>query len=162
MFKYCYFTEDSNKEISIRLGTMWKNLDSDSKESYYAAARKADEEHKVKYPGYYYSPKEARIRKGLKQRRLLVTGLPPQPRRLVTGLPPHMDALRFVKVYMPSAEKNNLLAKQQPTSLLRKHQPSPEGQNLETTQAQPPSENNETVQNVDVPTNETPIEVNNI
>lgn len=151
MFKYNYFTEESNKEISVRLGSMWKNLDSDSKESYYTAARKADEEHKLKYPGYYYSPKEARIRKGLKQR------------RLVTGLPAHMDALRFVKVYMPSAEKNNLLAKQ-PTSLLRKHQPSPEDQHLETPQVepQPPSENNETVQNVDVSTNETPIEVDNV
>lgn len=131
---------------------MWKNLNSDSKEAYYAAARKADEEHKVKYPGYYYSPKEARIRKGLKQR------------RIVSALPTHMDALRFVKVYMPSADKNNLLAKQS-TSLLRKHQPTPEEQNLETTQAQPqppPSENNETVQNVDVPTNDTPTEVDNV
>lgn len=45
---------------------MWKNLSSDTKEGYYAASRVADEEHKKKYPGYYYSPKEARIRKNMK------------------------------------------------------------------------------------------------
>ncbi|XP_067000729.2 uncharacterized protein [Anabrus simplex] len=56
---------ESNKEISVRLGVMWKNLSSDTKESYYTASRQADEEHKRKYPGYYYSPKEARLRKNL-------------------------------------------------------------------------------------------------
>jgi hypothetical protein len=45
------------------LGVMWKNLSADTKESYYTASRQADEEHKRKYPGYYYSPKEARINK---------------------------------------------------------------------------------------------------
>lgn len=59
---------ESNKEISVRLGMMWKNLNSDTKEGYYTASRKADEDHKRKYPGYYYSPKEARIRKTLKQK----------------------------------------------------------------------------------------------
>jgi hypothetical protein len=42
---------------------MWKNLSADTKESYYTASRQADEEHKRKYPGYYYSPKEARMNK---------------------------------------------------------------------------------------------------
>lgn len=121
---------------------MWKNLDSDSKETYYSAARKADEDHKVKYPGYYYSPKEARIRKGLKQR------------RLVSGLPAQMDALRFVKVYMSSAEKNNLIAKDQQTSLLRKLQTPLEAQNMETTRTQSPAEHIETVQNVNGPSNQ--------
>lgn len=59
---------ESNKEISVRLGMMWKNLNSDTKADYYIASRKADEDHKRKYPGYYYSPKEARIRKTLKQK----------------------------------------------------------------------------------------------
>lgn len=54
---------ESNKEISVRLGVMWKNLSVDTKESYYTASRQADEEHKRKYPGYYYSPKEARMNK---------------------------------------------------------------------------------------------------
>uniref|UniRef100_A0A1B6HQT3 BTB domain-containing protein n=1 Tax=Homalodisca liturata TaxID=320908 RepID=A0A1B6HQT3_9HEMI len=102
------FPVESNKEISVRLGTMWKNLDADSKEMYYSAARKADEEHKQKYPGYYYSPKEARLRKGMK-------------RRIITA-PPQVDALRFVKVFMTSSEKNSLLTKET-TSLLRKLQP---------------------------------------
>jgi len=42
---------------------MWKNLSVDTKENYYTASRQADEEHKRKYPGYYYSPKEARMNK---------------------------------------------------------------------------------------------------
>ncbi|KAJ9598250.1 hypothetical protein L9F63_011071, partial [Diploptera punctata] len=54
---------ESNKEISVRLGVMWKNLPADTKEGYYTASRQADEEHKRKYPGYYYSPKEARMNK---------------------------------------------------------------------------------------------------
>jgi hypothetical protein len=58
-----YVLAESNKEISVRLGLMWKNLSADTKESYYTASRQADEEHKRKYPGYYYSPKEARINK---------------------------------------------------------------------------------------------------
>lgn len=56
-------TEESNKQISVRLGLKWKNLTSDKKEFYFCASRRADEEHKRKYPNYYYSPKEARIRK---------------------------------------------------------------------------------------------------
>jgi hypothetical protein len=58
-----YVLAESNKEISVRLGVMWKNLSADTKESYYTASRQADEEHKRKYPGYYYSPKEARMNK---------------------------------------------------------------------------------------------------
>jgi HMG (high mobility group) box. len=57
------FAAESNKEISVRLGVMWKNLSADTKEGYYTASRQADEEHKRKYPGYYYSPKEARMNK---------------------------------------------------------------------------------------------------
>lgn len=104
---------ESNKDISVRLGTMWKNLDADSKETYYSAARKADEEHKQKYPGYYYSPKEARMRKGMKQRRSF-------------NAPP-MDALRFVKVFMTNAEKNALMTDAS-TSLLKKLQPKVENE----------------------------------
>ncbi|KAF2905979.1 hypothetical protein ILUMI_00210 [Ignelater luminosus] len=57
---------ESNKEISVRLGNMWKSLPSTTKDLYYLAAKKADEDHKVKYPGYYYSPKEARLRKEMR------------------------------------------------------------------------------------------------
>lgn len=60
------YPKESNKEISVRLGIMWKNLTTDAKDNYYTASRKADEEHKRKYPGYYYSPKEARLRKNMR------------------------------------------------------------------------------------------------
>ncbi|RZC32207.1 bric-a-brac 1-like [Asbolus verrucosus] len=56
---------DSNKDISVRLGNMWKSLSQETKDAFYEDARKADEEHKIKYPGYYYSPKEARNRKAI-------------------------------------------------------------------------------------------------
>lgn len=67
---------------------MWKSLGSDAKESYYSASRRADEEHKRKYPGYYYSPKEARIRKNLKE--TLTTNKTKK----------NCDAMRFIKVVM--------------------------------------------------------------
>ncbi|XP_063239457.1 zinc finger and BTB domain-containing protein 22-like [Bacillus rossius redtenbacheri] len=60
---------ETNKDISVRLGVMWKSLGADTKEGYFAAARRADQEHKRRYPGYYYSPKEARIRKFLRHDR---------------------------------------------------------------------------------------------
>ncbi|XP_044012886.1 protein tramtrack, alpha isoform-like isoform X2 [Aphidius gifuensis] len=63
-FKY---PGNSNTEISVRLGVMWKSLDDESKTSYYALAKQLNEEHKKKYPGYFYSPKEARMRKHLRQ-----------------------------------------------------------------------------------------------
>ncbi|XP_071452772.1 protein bric-a-brac 1-like [Hetaerina americana] len=58
---------ETNKDISVRLGVMWKELPPDAKESYFAAARRADQEHKIRYPGYIYSPKEARMRKILRR-----------------------------------------------------------------------------------------------
>lgn len=42
---------ENNKEISVRLGTMWKDLSIEKKEDYYEAAQKADQDHKIKYPG---------------------------------------------------------------------------------------------------------------
>lgn len=123
------FVVESNKDISVRLGTMWKNLDADSKETYYSAARKADEEHKVKYPGYYYSPKEARLQKGLRQRR-------PFPGAS------QMDAVRFVKVFMTNAEKNALSAS---ASLLRKLQTEPKVENTDSSQDQIPPESTVTM-----------------
>nr|CAD7601084.1 unnamed protein product [Timema genevievae] len=60
------YPDESNKDISCRLGIMWKNMSVSSKEGYYTASRAADVEHKRKYPGYYYSPMEARLRKHIK------------------------------------------------------------------------------------------------
>lgn len=56
---------ESNKQISVRLGLKWKGLEAESKEAYFSASRQATEDHKKKYPGYIYSPKEARLRKAL-------------------------------------------------------------------------------------------------
>ncbi|XP_043269149.1 transcription factor SOX-3-like [Venturia canescens] len=42
---------ESNKDISVRLGVLWKNMDKDIKEKYFALAREVDAEHKRKYPG---------------------------------------------------------------------------------------------------------------
>lgn len=42
---------ESNKDISVRLGTMWKLLSPAARETYYEAAKKADIEHKNKFPG---------------------------------------------------------------------------------------------------------------
>lgn len=66
---------------------MWKSLSSDKKEKYYSASRKADEEHKRKYPGYYYSPKEARLRKTLKE-------------SIAMNTKKHYDAMQLVKLVM--------------------------------------------------------------
>lgn len=82
-----YVSAESNKEISVRLGVMWKNLSADTKESYYTASRQADEEHKRKYPGYYYSPKEARMNKMYKHNLALAR----------KGSKP-VDAMHLVKV----------------------------------------------------------------
>lgn len=45
------YPADSNKEISKKLGSTWKNLDADEKRRYFEKAREIDLEHKRKYPG---------------------------------------------------------------------------------------------------------------
>lgn len=44
------FPADSNKEISKKLGSSWKNLDIAEKNKYFDRARLIDLEHKKKYP----------------------------------------------------------------------------------------------------------------
>ncbi|CAL7934853.1 unnamed protein product [Xylocopa violacea] len=46
---------ESNKDISVRLGILWKNMSKDAKEKYFALAREVDAEHKRKYPGTLYA-----------------------------------------------------------------------------------------------------------
>ncbi|XP_058801346.1 protein SOX-15-like, partial [Phymastichus coffea] len=41
---------ESNKDISVRLGVLWKTMSKDVKEKYFALAREVDAEHKRKYP----------------------------------------------------------------------------------------------------------------
>ncbi|XP_075234112.1 uncharacterized protein LOC142331945 [Lycorma delicatula] len=98
---------ESNKDISVRLGMMWKNLTVDAKENYYKASRKADEDHKKKYPGYYYSPKEARIRKNLKLRNRLTPGSNNDGSNTNNNghSSSNIDELTLVKVFMTN-EKN--------------------------------------------------------
>jgi hypothetical protein len=57
---------EKSKEISTRLGNMWKSLTGEEKELYMDLARKLDAEHKKKYPDYVYCPKDARIKKALR------------------------------------------------------------------------------------------------
>ncbi|KAJ9584428.1 hypothetical protein L9F63_021228, partial [Diploptera punctata] len=46
------FPRESNKDISVRLGAMWKTMLKEEKEKYFTLAREVDAEHKRKYPGY--------------------------------------------------------------------------------------------------------------
>ncbi|KAF5301445.1 hypothetical protein FQA39_LY02174 [Lamprigera yunnana] len=57
---------ESKKEISMRLGTMWKNLSASEKDEYLLAAKKAGEAHRLKYPDYHIA-KAAKA--ALKERR---------------------------------------------------------------------------------------------
>jgi hypothetical protein len=57
---------ERNKQISTRLGNLWKSLRKEDKERYVEMARKMDAEHKKKYPDYVYCPKEVRIQKALR------------------------------------------------------------------------------------------------
>ncbi|XP_066244942.1 uncharacterized protein [Euwallacea similis] len=60
------YPADSNKEISRRLGQTWKNLSLLEKSQYYQKAKEIDLEHKRRYPGYVYNPKDARLRKAIR------------------------------------------------------------------------------------------------
>ncbi|CAG9855892.1 unnamed protein product [Phyllotreta striolata] len=61
------YPADSNKVISKKLGSNWKNLGTDEKNKYFEKARVLALEHKVKYPHYVYNPKEARLRKAMRE-----------------------------------------------------------------------------------------------
>ncbi|UXI23359.1 sodium bicarbonate transporter-like protein 11 [Sarcoptes scabiei] len=58
----------TNKEVSKQLGIEWHNLPFEAKLEYQKLFEQLRLEHQIKYPGYYYSPVEARRRK--EQRRL--------------------------------------------------------------------------------------------
>ncbi|CAG0893499.1 unnamed protein product [Cyprideis torosa] len=57
----------NNREISRRLGQMWKSMGVGEKGKYFQLAKMAAVEHRQKHPDYVYSPREARIRKALRQ-----------------------------------------------------------------------------------------------
>nr|XP_023030054.1 transcription factor SOX-9-like isoform X1 [Leptinotarsa decemlineata] len=85
------FPADSNKEISKKLGSTWKNLNPEEKMKYFDKARAVDMEHKRKYPDYVYNPKEARIRKAMREasRDRSIGGSPMLPRPNARRPPPH-------------------------------------------------------------------------
>ncbi|XP_039293657.1 sex-determining region Y protein isoform X3 [Nilaparvata lugens] len=62
------FPKESNKDISIRLGCMWKSMEKDIKDKYFQLAKEVDAAHKKKYPDYVYNPKEARLRKAIREK----------------------------------------------------------------------------------------------
>ncbi|CAH1105434.1 unnamed protein product [Psylliodes chrysocephalus] len=61
------YPADSNKVISKKLGSNWKNLGAEEKNKYFEKARLIALEHKEKYPHYVYNPKEARLRKAMRE-----------------------------------------------------------------------------------------------
>lgn len=98
---HCPLSAESNKEISVRLGMKWKTLSSDDKEVYFTASRRADEEHKRKYPNYYYSPKEARIQKSLRQK-----NKKPSPQVRIEKVVPPLETLTLTFSEVPSKNVN--------------------------------------------------------
>lgn len=62
------FPNSTNKFISTKLGERWRELDEESKAPYKAMAKEAVKEHKMRFPGYIYSPMEARIKKAAKRK----------------------------------------------------------------------------------------------
>jgi len=101
---------ESNKEISVRLGNMWKALPATTKEWYYSAARKADEDHKVKYPGYYYSPKEARLRKEMRGN---------NSRTVSATATKTIDTTTLVKTVMPVNKNDNSSIEEVPANEIK-------------------------------------------
>jgi hypothetical protein len=64
------YTLDNNKDISVRLGVMWKSMNKEEQDVYRNLSREATAKHKEMYPDYVYSPKEARIQKALRAKGL--------------------------------------------------------------------------------------------
>ncbi|KAE8738074.1 hypothetical protein FOCC_FOCC016449, partial [Frankliniella occidentalis] len=67
----CENPRESNKDISVRLGTMWKMMTKEKKDTYFELARLVDAEHKKKYPG--------------RRKKQFETEAAPEPRRARAG-----------------------------------------------------------------------------
>ncbi|CAL1271451.1 unnamed protein product [Larinioides sclopetarius] len=61
--------DETNRQISIILGNMWRDLSDEEKMKYYKEAQALEKLHKETYPSYVYSPNEARMRKQSKAER---------------------------------------------------------------------------------------------
>ncbi|KAJ8922680.1 hypothetical protein NQ315_007712 [Exocentrus adspersus] len=55
--------EENNKEISVRLGNMWKSLSNETRQTYYLAARKMELTEKLKQPNGSCKPEQPKRRK---------------------------------------------------------------------------------------------------
>ncbi|XP_063922492.1 protein SOX-15-like isoform X5 [Zophobas morio] len=60
------YPTESNKDISKRLGSGWKCLDEEERKRFFDRAKAIGLQHKREYPDYVYNPKEARIRKAMR------------------------------------------------------------------------------------------------
>ncbi|XP_068904047.1 transcription factor SOX-9-like isoform X1 [Tenebrio molitor] len=60
------YPTESNKDISKRLGNGWKSLNEDERKKFFERAKAIGLQHKKEYPDYVYNPKEARIRKAMR------------------------------------------------------------------------------------------------
>jgi hypothetical protein len=58
--------QETNTQISTRLGAMWKLMSKEQKVHYTDMARNLNQEHRETYPDYVYSPKQARLKKALR------------------------------------------------------------------------------------------------
>ncbi|XP_031335539.1 protein jim lovell-like [Photinus pyralis] len=45
--------DESNREITVRLGNMWKNFSTEQKDEYFKLARQLKDDHRLKYPEYH-------------------------------------------------------------------------------------------------------------
>ncbi|XP_044267583.1 protein SOX-15-like isoform X3 [Tribolium madens] len=60
------YPTESNKDISKRLGSGWKSLNEDDRKKFFDRAKAIGLQHKKEFPDYVYNPKEARIRKAMR------------------------------------------------------------------------------------------------
>lgn len=63
------FPQYTNKQISKMLGDEWRRMEAEEKSHFHRLADEAYTTHMQKYPGYYYSPLEARLRKANRKKK---------------------------------------------------------------------------------------------
>ncbi|CAH1799808.1 unnamed protein product [Owenia fusiformis] len=73
------YPKEHNKEISMRLGNMWRELPENAKKRYFDLAKQAELQHRMRYPNYSYNPKPTKKKRSLEGRRDDILMLGPNP-----------------------------------------------------------------------------------
>ncbi|XP_046392357.1 uncharacterized protein LOC124160537 isoform X2 [Ischnura elegans] len=120
---------ESNKEISVRLGGMWKSMVKEVKDKYFSLARQVDAEHKRKYPDYVYNPKEARIRKAMRDQASRARAVHHQHQRQHQGQHHHHQAQNRQQYMMPMGGRNDIITRTRLNPMPRQPQASNVQQN---------------------------------